>query len=148
MGRVVIILSFGVFLALIAVGIVQQTAPKAKTLHARLGSEALLLEVADTEKFRIKGLSGHAPLASHEGMLFVFSESAPHGFWMKDMQFPIDILWLDEEYRILDTEERVAPESYPNVFSPSAPARFVLELPAGFFAHYGLRVGDILKILK
>lgn len=141
--QVVVILSFLCVVGIIAVSFYT---PRVKALHATLGGEALLLEVVDTEALRIRGLSGHKPLASNEGMLFVFPEDGRYGFWMKDMLFPIDILWLDSGYRIIDTKEHAVPESYPEVFTPHTSARFVLELPAGFFSNHHLKNGNILKM--
>ncbi|MDD5152874.1 MAG: DUF192 domain-containing protein [Candidatus Pacebacteria bacterium] len=123
-------------------------APKAKVLHGILGGENLYLEIADTSILHEKGLSLHKPLAPNEGMIFIFSSDGKYGFWMKDMLFPIDILWLDSEYRIVYVKEDVAPSSYPEVFMPTTQARFVLELPAGFFKKHELHLGDTLKISR
>ena len=121
---------------------------KAQTLHARLGGEAFVLEVADTEALRTKGLSGHAVLQEGEGMLFVFSKDDRYGFWMKDMQFPIDIVWLDTRYHVIDVKKGATPASYPEIFTPVLPARYVVEIPAGFFEEHHLKVGDTLEILR
>lgn len=119
-----------------------------KTLHARLGGEMLLLEIADTDELRAKGLSGHKPLKSGEGMLFIFEQEGIYGFWMKDMNFPIDIAWLDQTYRIVEIKERVEPSSYPEVFLPHVNARYVIELPEDYFSKHDLKTGNILEILK
>lgn len=118
------------------------------TVAARLGGETIVLEVADTNASHTRGLSGRERLAPGAGMLFVFSKDDRYGFWMKDMRFPIDIVWLDSEYRIVDVKESVLPSSYPEVFTPKSPSRYVLELPAGFFREHDLKVGDMLEILK
>ncbi len=121
---------------------------QAKVLHAVLGGEALLLEIADTDALLMQGLSGHPPLAPGEGMLFVFPSDGHHSFWMKDMLFSIDIIWLDSEYRIVDVKERVSPESYPEVFAPKALSRYVVELPSGFFLSHHLKIGNVLEFSK
>lgn len=121
---------------------------KAQTLHARLGGEAFVLEVADTEALRTKGLSGHAALHEGEGMLFVFPEDSRYGFWMKDMGYPIDILWLDNDYHVVDVKKNATPTSYPEIFTPSSPARYVMEISAGFFDERHLKAGDTLEILR
>ena len=113
-----------------------------------LGGETLKLEIADTEILRGQGLSGHKPLGTNEGMLFIFPNDDRHQFWMKDMLFPIDIAWIDNEYRIVDVRERVDPSSYPEIFTPESNARYVLELPAGFFENHSLKIGNTLEILK
>lgn len=125
-----------------------QNMQKTQTLHARLGGEALVLEVADTEAFRTKGLSGHVPLREGEGMLFVFTKDGRYDFWMKNMQFPIDIVWLDSNYRVIDVKKGATPASYPEIFTPVLPARYVVEIPAGFFDEHHLKAGDTLEILK
>lgn len=119
-----------------------------RTLHAVLGGEPLFLEVADTDVLRTQGLSLHRPLALNEGMLFIFPNDGRHGFWMKDMLFPIDILWLDSDYRIVDVKEHATPASYPEIFLPGAPARYVLEVSAEFFENHRLKQGDVLEILR
>ncbi len=131
-----------VFIVLIMAVVLFARSPQARVLHAVLGGEALLLEIADTGVLRMQGLSGHPPLAQNEGMLFVFPADDKHSFWMKDMLFSIDILWLDSEYRIVDVKENATPESYPKSFTPSVPVRYVLELPAGFFELHKLKKGD------
>ena len=120
--------------------------PEKKALHAVLGDEALLLEIADTDTLRTQGLSGHQPLASNEGMLFMFPTEGQYAFWMKDMNFPIDIVWLDSDYRIVDVKNYATPDSYPKMFMPSESARFVLELSAGFFENHHLKKGDRLEV--
>jgi uncharacterized membrane protein (UPF0127 family) len=106
----------------------------------------VMVEVADTAAARERGLSGHAPLKEQEGMLFVFESDEHWGIWMKDMHFAIDIVWADAQGKILTIAERAAPETYPQTFSPTAPARYVLELPAGFVERHGIAEGDQIVI--
>jgi len=113
-----------------------------------LGGEEISVFVADNAILREKGLSGKKSLGSNEGMLFVFEEPSLHGFWMKDMQFPIDIIWFNENYQIVDALERVSPDSYPRVFIPSIKAMFALEVPVGFFSEHNLKIGNIIKITR
>jgi uncharacterized membrane protein (UPF0127 family) len=115
-------------------------------LHATLGREALVLEVADTDDLRKKGLSGHVPLRLNGGMLFVFTAPEVSGFWMKDMLFPIDIIWFDENRQIVDVWENAQPSSYPEIRTPRLPAQYVLELPSGFFASHHLQMGDVITL--
>lgn len=90
------------------------------------------VELADTPEKRVQGLSGRSEVADEYGMLFVFEAEGRHGFWMKDMQVPIDIIWIGADGRIVHIEHEVAPSTYPNVFTPMAPARYVLETRAGY----------------
>ena len=98
------------------------------------GTTAVSVEVAATPAARERGLSGRASLAAGEGMLFVFDNDGNWGFWMKDVNFPIDIIWADSAGRVVTVLPSVSPNTYPQVFYPSLPARYVLETPAGFAA--------------
>jgi uncharacterized membrane protein (UPF0127 family) len=102
--------------------------------------------VADTAEERGKGLSGWAGLAEDEGMLFVFEEDGRPSFWMKDMRFAIDILWISKEGVIVGMQEGVSPETYPTAFTPKAEARYVLELQAGYSQKHDITVGDPVEL--
>ncbi len=92
--------------------------------------KVLEVEVADTDPERMQGLSNHAPLLPGHGMLFVFDNPQIISFWMKDMTFPIDIVWLekvDNEFKIVGIERNVGPNTFPNTFSPSRAVQYVVE---------------------
>lgn len=103
------------------------------------------LEIADTPEKRVQGLSGRKELAQGQGMLFVFDTLQKAGIWMKDMNFPIDIIWFDEQKTVVYIKEHATPESFPEVFIPSTPASFVLEVPAGFAKERGIEMGDAMQ---
>lgn len=107
-----------------------------------------MLEIADTDASRERGLSGHAPLEPGQGMLFEFPSDGGYGIWMKGMSFSIDIIWLDKNYRVVDTKAHAKPESYPEIFIPRALARYVLEVGEGFLDEHRIKVGDILEITR
>ncbi|QQG38342.1 MAG: DUF192 domain-containing protein [Candidatus Kaiserbacteria bacterium] len=111
-----------------------------------LDGQIIRISVADTDEERQLGLSGREGLAQDEGMLFIFPEDGLHAFWMKDMLFSIDILWLSAEGKIVHIEKSVSPDTFPSSFSPSAPARYVLELPAGFSERYTVMQGDVVHL--
>jgi uncharacterized protein len=100
------------------------------------------VSVADDPALRTKGLSGVTSLRTNEGKLFVFPENGKHGIWMKDMLFPIDILWIDENLRIVHIAEKIDPSTYPTIFAPEEDARFVLETNAFFVDSFRISVGD------
>lgn len=100
------------------------------------------VKIADTDAVRMLGLSGHKPLQPDEGMLFVFDTEGTYAFWMKDMLFSLDILWLDGTGRIVHIEEDVSPETYPASFTSDSPARYVLEVPAGFADQHDIQIGE------
>lgn len=112
--------------------------------NAELARTPLFLEYAQTKEERERGLSGRASLVPRSGMLLLFATSGFYGIWMKDMQFPLDIIWFDGGKRVIAVEENISPLSYPKVFVPSAPARYVLEVNAGFVAEHRVVVGEIL----
>lgn len=110
------------------------------------------VEVARTDSARQLGLSGRASLLDGTGMLFVYENPGLHGIWMKDMNFPIDIIWIGAEdsrkatLRVLDMEKNVSPVTYPKVFTPNVPSSYVLEVNTGFADENGVEVGDTVAI--
>ena len=112
------------------------------TYTMRLGDRAIPVEIASTDEERIRGLSGRRDLAAGRGLLFVFPNEATYGFWMKDMNFAIDIVWISADLKVIHIAEDVAPQTYPMVFRPSQPARYVLELKAMGARKLGVKVGS------
>jgi uncharacterized protein len=102
--------------------------------------------VSDNEKLRENGLSGFASLEDNQTMLFIFPNSDSYGFWMKDMLFSIDILWLDEDYKVISFEEDVSPQTFPKAFFPKSPAKYVLEFKAGILAKINIKEGDMVLV--
>jgi uncharacterized membrane protein (UPF0127 family) len=100
------------------------------------------VEIADTEAKQERGLSGRDSLPPNTGMLFVFKEPAAYQFWMKDMKFPIDIIWLAADQTITYIKQNATPDSYPTIFEPPYLSLYVLEVPAGFAEAHGLNIGD------
>ena len=109
--------------------------------RARIGDAELIVELADTDKKRIQGLSARESLAEGRGMLFIFENQGLYGFWMKDMLFSIDIVWLDENLTVVGVEEGVSPETFPEVFYPDRAIISALELPTGFAEENGIDTG-------
>jgi len=97
---------------------------------------------AATPAERAQGLSGKDALSENEGMLFVFDRADYHAFWMKDMRFPLDIIWIDDNRVVVDMATHALPSSFPASFVPVEPARYVLEVSAGFADRHKIRVGD------
>lgn len=102
-----------------------------KVAILKINNTQINIEVADNDLKREKGLSGRVEIAKDEGMLFVFEREDYYGFWMKDMNFPIDIAWLDKNKKIVHIENSVSPETYskkipPKVFKPNSPSLYVL----------------------
>ncbi len=111
-----------------------------------LGGERFQIELATTPSSRLRGLMHRPPLASNQGMLFIYPDQAPRSFWMKNVSFAIDILYLDTDWRLVHLHEAVPPcRSDPCPGYPShEAARYVLELPAGTASRLPLEPGTRL----
>ncbi len=109
-----------------------------------LGRISLQASIADTPAERAQGLSDTPYIPAGIAKLFIFETSEQWSFWMKDMQYPIDIFWLDEQAHVVHVVESADPASYPDSsFKPPVPARYVIETKAGFAAENNIRVGAI-----
>jgi uncharacterized membrane protein (UPF0127 family) len=107
-----------------------------------IAQKSIEIDLADTPALRTRGLSGRTSLAPDHGMLFVFEKPDLHGFWMKEMNFSIDIIYIGADKKIVDIKKGVSPESYPMIFKPNQPALYVLEVPAGFSEENNIKVGN------
>jgi uncharacterized membrane protein (UPF0127 family) len=111
-----------------------------------VGGTSILVEIVDTPQARELGLSGRAGLANDNGMLFVFEKPDIYGFWMKEMNFDLDIIWFNEYGEIVYFVEHAKPSSYPKTFTPDKEALYVLEVPAGFVKKEYLKLGDKIDL--
>ncbi len=114
---------------------------------AEVGKNKVNLILAKTESERKKGLSGRKSLPQDQGMLFKFDSKAKYGFWMKDMLFPIDIIWLDDNTVVYVVKNAAPPTQAPAlvVYYPSKDANYVLELNAGQADKFGIKEGTTIK---
>lgn len=112
-----------------------------KNAHLTVGNASVDVEVADTAASRELGLSGRGGLEEGKGMFFVFPTPDKYGFWMKDMKFSIDIIWLSEA-KVVSIQKSATPASFPEIFYPAEPVSYVLEVPAGYSDRHNLKVGD------
>jgi uncharacterized protein len=117
----------------------------AATVTLTIHDTLLRTHVADIAALRERGLSGRKGLAENEAMLFVFDKIGRPGFWMQDMLFSIDMLWLDSDKRVVYILPNIAPETYPNVFKPPADSQYVLEMTANNASRIGIQVGDVAE---
>lgn len=104
-------------------------------------------KIADEQNEQQKGLSKLSSLAIDQGMLFVFEQNKRHTFWMKDVEFAIDIIWIDESKKIVDIAQNVSPEPGKSDkeltrYVPRADAKYVLEINAGLSSLHNLQIGD------
>jgi len=110
---------------------------------------SLIAELAITEEERQLGLMFREKINPDQGMLFVFEKEDILSFWMKNMNFPLDILWLNQEKRIVHIESHVAPcknPDCPSYFSP-LPAMYVLELKTGIVKANQLKLYDKIEFV-
>ncbi|OHA15639.1 MAG: hypothetical protein A3H57_00190 [Candidatus Taylorbacteria bacterium RIFCSPLOWO2_02_FULL_43_11] len=102
----------------------------------------VFVEIAKTNEELSRGLGGKETLFPNTGMLFVFGEDGIHSFWMKDMKFAIDMIWINKNGEIVDIKEDAKPEFFPERYSPRSNARFVLEVQSGFSKKHQINIGD------
>ncbi len=109
---------------------------------------ALQVEVAQTKSSRELGLSFRPSMRDDEGLLFIFETPGRYGFWMKDMLFPLDIIWINQNGVVVHIERNLKPESYPRAYINQADASYVLEVNAGLAEKFGLYLGSKVKIAE
>ena len=106
------------------------------------------VEIADTDAERARGLMFRDELPAGHGMLFIHDRLAPQAYWMKNTRIPLDILYFDDQRRLVSQQRDVPPCSAGDRCPPypsSAPARYVLELNAGKAMEIGLQDGAELR---
>lgn len=111
----------------------------------RVNGRSFSLEVANTSAERELGLGNRASMPLNHGMLFVFSQPQDVCFWMKDMHFPLDMIWLSANKKVVYMQQNVSPNTYPDTFCPEVPALYVIELNAGTAAKVGISDGQVLS---
>jgi uncharacterized membrane protein (UPF0127 family) len=116
-----------------------------KTVPMVVGDRTFTLDVADTEAKKRLGLGDRDGLAIDKGMVFLYSREGELCFWMKDMRFPIDIIWLDHDKRVVHIEPSLSPDTYPQTYCPSK-AQYVVELAAGETQAAGIQKGSVLDV--
>jgi uncharacterized membrane protein (UPF0127 family) len=115
--------------------------------QVKIAGQSIKVDLALTPGEQEQGLSGRSALKEDEGMLFVFQRSGRYPFWMKDMNFAIDIIWLSEDMKIVYIKKDARPEAYPDTYSSSEDAQYVLEVPSLFGDKNNLQIGDRVMFL-
>jgi len=111
------------------------------------GEIKVFADVADNNCKVELGLSGRSALEDEGGMIFVFEQVGKYGFWMKDMKFSIDIIWITEDFFVSGIVGNFSPEDYPKVLGGDYVAKYVLEVPTGFAEKNNIKVGDKVEFL-
>jgi uncharacterized membrane protein (UPF0127 family) len=136
--------------ALLALALASAGTPPWGTAVLEDGS-AFTLEVAETDAARARGYMGRGEVGPREGMLFVFQEPGRHSFWMKNCLVPLDIVWLDDAFRVVHVAEKQTPcpadGPCPSIV-PLRPARYALEFASGTARRHGLRPGSRVDVLR
>jgi uncharacterized protein len=113
-------------------------------IETRAGPKHFDVELAVTPAQEEQGLMYREHLDPDAGMLFVFNDTAPRSFWMKNTLIPLDMLFIAADGRIVDIHERAVPLS-EDLIPSQVPARAVLELNGGTVARLGIKIGDVVR---
>lgn len=114
------------------------------------GDSKFFVKVVETPEDLQKGLMFVESMPENEGMLFIFDDFAPRTFWMKNTLIPLDMIFVDENFVVVDVKEDVPPckadpcETYPSEFS----SKFVVELNAGSVKEHNISVGSIMRMSR
>jgi uncharacterized protein len=103
--------------------------------------KAIEIEVADTPKETQQGLMYRQKMDENKGMLFIFPDMQPRGFWMKNTLISLDIIYVDADKTIVSIQKNTTPLSEQSLPSDGK-AQYVIEINAGFVDNYGLKAGD------
>jgi uncharacterized membrane protein (UPF0127 family) len=119
------------------------------TPQVRIAGVTLTVEIAKTPAQQTKGLSGRTNLPADHGMLFVFDHEDYWGFWMIDMNFPLDMIWFDSNRQAVYILQDLPPCTPPGcpVYEPPVKASYVLEVNAGFAQSHNVTLGTPFTFL-
>lgn len=115
-------------------------------------NSCLQVEIARTQEERERGLQFRSSLGEKEGMLFIFPELGRHSFWMKDTLISLDMIWFDENQRVVTIlrDVPICSEDPCPVYAPAGQAKYVLEVNAGCVSSLNIKEGEDVdfKLLK
>lgn len=115
-----------------------------KTIDVKLGKRTIKAKVADNFLTRAKGLMFKKDIEGNEGMIFVFKKEFIPKFWMLGMRFPIDLIWIDGEKKIVDITVNASPSFNPKKTYKSRKAcKYVLETKANFSKN--IKIGKLVN---
>lgn len=119
---------------------------QAETQKACIRKICIQIEIVDTAEKRSQGLMFRDKLGEKEGMFFIFPERGRHNFWMKNMKFSLDIIWINQDKVIVDIRKNVPPcaNDCPS-YTPQVNAKYILEVNAGFADKNKIGVGDAVR---
>lgn len=108
---------------------------------------SVAVEIAETEEARTQGLMGRERMAESQGMLFIFPDEQFRSFWMANTPLPLDILFVNQADQIVTIQRNTVPYSEESIPS-TAPARYVIEVNAGFCDRHGIREGNSVQWIR
>ena len=124
-----------------------------QTALVTVGGVNLITSLSTTPDAQSKGLAIRDSLNENEGMLFIFETPQKYSFWMKDMKFPIDIIWINQDGKIVHIEKNLPPCVFllpcPS-YAPKDDSLYVLEVVSNFTNKFDINVGDSVdsKVIK
>ena len=128
--------------ALLLTGAMTAFAQALPLMELTAGFHRIEAEVAANNSARMQGLMQRKSMPQQHGMLFVFAQDAQHCMWMRNTFIPLSVAFLDAGGRIINVEE-MQPQTETN-HCAAQPARYALEMNAGWFARRGLKAGDAI----
>lgn len=122
--------------------------PAAQAQAVLFGDRTIPVEIADTEESRRQGLSGRPSLATDTGLVLWWDAPEPVGIWMPDMRFAIDVIFVRDSrvVAVYADAKPCPPSGYCPVFGPETAVDYVLEVPTGSAARWGLKTGDAITL--
>ena len=121
-----------------------------KVTSVKIKNTEFMVEIADTEASRQKGLMQRNSLPQDKGMLFVFDKTGIYPFWMKDTLIPLDMIGISEDKKITYINHMVEPcnntiEAICKSIVPTSTAKYVLEINGGISKKINLQIGDTVE---
>jgi uncharacterized membrane protein (UPF0127 family) len=121
----------------------------------KIDGVVLEVQIADTDPRRARGLMFQEQLPLDEGMLLVFDDANKRSIWMLNMQFPLDVIWIDDNSRVVFIEKNIPPcktaletVTCPSYKGGSKDAKYVLEVTAGFVDAFKITTESTLEIIS
>ena len=113
-----------------------------------INEKCFFVEIADENIERVFGLSNRDFLDLNYGMLFIFEEETIPGFWMEEMKFQIDIIWIGSDFKIIGIDKNLKPckKDFCPTYNPEEKIKYVLEINAGLSEDYSFEIGDEVKL--
>lgn len=112
--------------------------------EVRIGENIFQAEIVNTPAERSQGLSGREELCENCAILFIFNEKGLHSFWMKEMNFDLDMIWIDEN-EVVHIAKNASHKKELEIIKPEREANKVLEINAGLSDKFGIKVGDKME---